>query len=165
MRQIPAVLQSRQQRTRVGGNIHKCSSLREVASPVLCLAVSMPKTPKGHKRPADVISNAVRVMKIATGEIEETLTEDGKSKAAVELINLCADVRLGVFTSKPIARRVGWTSFRRRVSQLALFGQAADFLSRCRSSPRMGDREIGDRRDSGSYGECRRNRGMGMRTR
>jgi hypothetical protein len=45
----------------------------------------MPKTPKGHKRPADVVSNAVTVMRIATGEIEETLTEDGKSKAAVEL--------------------------------------------------------------------------------
>jgi hypothetical protein len=45
----------------------------------------MPKGPKGQKRPADVISNAVHVMKIATGEIEETLTEDGKSRAAVEL--------------------------------------------------------------------------------
>jgi hypothetical protein len=45
----------------------------------------MPKTPKGYKRPADVVSNAVHVMKIATGEIEETLTEEGKSKAAVEL--------------------------------------------------------------------------------
>jgi hypothetical protein len=45
----------------------------------------MPKTPKGHKRPADVVSNAVHVMKIATGEIEETLTEDGKNKAAVAL--------------------------------------------------------------------------------
>jgi hypothetical protein len=46
----------------------------------------MPKTPTGHKRPADVIANAVTVMKIATGEIEESgTTEDGKSKAAVEL--------------------------------------------------------------------------------
>jgi len=45
----------------------------------------MPKTPKGAKRPADVISNAVMVMRIATGEIDESLTEDGKSKAAVEL--------------------------------------------------------------------------------
>jgi hypothetical protein len=45
----------------------------------------MPKGPKGQKRPADVISNAVHVMKIATGEIEESLTDDGKSKAAVEL--------------------------------------------------------------------------------
>jgi hypothetical protein len=32
----------------------------------------MPKGPQGQKRPADVISNAVRVMRIATGE-EETL--------------------------------------------------------------------------------------------
>ena len=45
----------------------------------------MPKTPKGHKRPADVVSNAVHVMRIATGEIEETLTEDGKNAAAVAL--------------------------------------------------------------------------------
>lgn len=45
----------------------------------------MPKGPKGQKRPADVISNAVRVMQIATGEVEESLTDDGKSKAAVEL--------------------------------------------------------------------------------
>jgi len=36
-------------------------------------------------RPADVVSNAVHVMKIATGEIDETLTDDGRSKAAVEL--------------------------------------------------------------------------------
>jgi 2-keto-3-deoxy-6-phosphogluconate aldolase len=46
----------------------------------------MPKTPKGHKRPAVVVSNAVRVMKIATGEIQESeATQDGRSKAAVEL--------------------------------------------------------------------------------
>jgi hypothetical protein len=45
----------------------------------------MPKGPKGQKRPADVVSNAVHVMKIATGEIAETLTEDGKNAAAVAL--------------------------------------------------------------------------------
>ena len=44
----------------------------------------MPKGPKGQKRPADVISNAVTVMRIATGEIAET-TEDGKNAAAVSL--------------------------------------------------------------------------------
>jgi hypothetical protein len=32
----------------------------------------MPRDPKGEKRPADVIGNAVHVMRIATGEIEET---------------------------------------------------------------------------------------------
>lgn len=37
--------------------------------------------PKGEKRPADVIGNAVHVMKIATGEIEET-TPEPKSVAA-----------------------------------------------------------------------------------
>jgi hypothetical protein len=45
----------------------------------------MPKTPKGHKRPAHAIGNAVHVMKITTGEIESGQTEDGRSKAAVEL--------------------------------------------------------------------------------
>ena len=33
----------------------------------------MPRGPRGEKRPADVIGNAVHVMRIATGEIEEIL--------------------------------------------------------------------------------------------
>jgi hypothetical protein len=47
----------------------------------------MPKGPKGEKRPADVIGTAVKVMKIATGEIEEVTDEagDGKDKAAQSL--------------------------------------------------------------------------------
>ena len=45
----------------------------------------MPKGPKGEKRPADVVGAAVKVMKIATGEIEEDIDEDGKDRAAVEL--------------------------------------------------------------------------------
>ena len=32
----------------------------------------MPRGPKGESRPADVIGNAVRVARIATGEEEET---------------------------------------------------------------------------------------------
>ena len=52
----------------------------------MLVAKHMPKGPKGQKRPADVIGNAVTIMKIATGEIEESgETDDGKSKAAVEL--------------------------------------------------------------------------------
>ena len=52
----------------------------------MLIAKHMPKGPKGQKRPADVIGNAVTIMKIATGEIEESgETDDGKSKAAVEL--------------------------------------------------------------------------------
>ena len=42
----------------------------------------MPKGPQGQKRPADVVSNAVKVMQIATGEIAENVT---KNPAAVAL--------------------------------------------------------------------------------
>ena len=45
----------------------------------------MPKGPKGENRPADVIGNAVKVMRIATGEEDEALTDDGKDKAAMSL--------------------------------------------------------------------------------
>jgi hypothetical protein len=46
----------------------------------------MPKGPKDQKRPADVIGNAAHVMRIATGEVEESApTNDGKNRAAVEL--------------------------------------------------------------------------------
>ena len=45
----------------------------------------MPRGPKGEKRPADVIGNAVHVMRIATGQIEDTTTDDGKNAAAVAL--------------------------------------------------------------------------------
>jgi hypothetical protein len=41
----------------------------------------MPRGPKGEKRPADVIGNAVHVMRIATGEIEETRTSSGRTRS------------------------------------------------------------------------------------
>jgi hypothetical protein len=45
----------------------------------------MAKGPKGEKRPADVIGAAIMVGRIATGEIEEKPTDDGKNAAAVAL--------------------------------------------------------------------------------
>jgi hypothetical protein len=45
----------------------------------------MPTGPKGEKRPADVIGNAVHVMRVLTGEIEETILNDGKDPAAKAL--------------------------------------------------------------------------------
>jgi len=42
----------------------------------------MPKGPQGQKRPSDVIGNAVKVMQIATDEVEEKLPE---RSAAAEL--------------------------------------------------------------------------------
>jgi hypothetical protein len=49
----------------------------------------MPRGPKGEKRPADVIGNAVHVMRIATGEIEDSPSKapkrakGGKARARV----------------------------------------------------------------------------------
>jgi hypothetical protein len=45
----------------------------------------MPRGPRGEKRPADVIGNAVKVMRIAAGEEEEDLGDSGKDKAAQSL--------------------------------------------------------------------------------
>ena len=46
----------------------------------------MPTGPKGEKRPADVIGNAVKVMRIATGEeVDELSADDGKDPAAKAL--------------------------------------------------------------------------------
>ena len=44
-----------------------------------------PTRPKGQKRPADVIGNAVRVMRIATGEEADDVIDDGKDPAAKAL--------------------------------------------------------------------------------
>jgi len=47
----------------------------------------MPTGPKGERRPADVIGNAVKVMRIATGEEPEDTgpADDGKDPAAKAL--------------------------------------------------------------------------------
>jgi hypothetical protein len=42
----------------------------------------MPRGPKGEKRHADVIGNAVHVMRIATGEIEETTPTEEKTRVS-----------------------------------------------------------------------------------
>jgi hypothetical protein len=47
--------------------------------------VMMPKGPRGEKRPADVIGNAVKVMRVATGEETEELETDRAKSAAAEL--------------------------------------------------------------------------------
>lgn len=45
----------------------------------------MPKGPAGQKRPADVVSNAVHVMRVLTGEADDSPSDTGKDKAAQEL--------------------------------------------------------------------------------
>lgn len=45
----------------------------------------MPTGPKGAKRPADVVGNAVHVMRVLTGEADDAQPDDGKDKAAQAL--------------------------------------------------------------------------------
>lgn len=47
--------------------------------------MNMAKGPKGERRPADVNARAVLIAKIATGEIEDVTTDEGKNAAAVAL--------------------------------------------------------------------------------
>jgi hypothetical protein len=49
------------------------------------MGASVPKGPRGEKRPADVIGNAVKVMRIATGEETEEPEIDRAKSAAAEL--------------------------------------------------------------------------------
>jgi hypothetical protein len=44
----------------------------------------MPKGPRGERRPADAIGNAIKIAKIATGEIEDD-RDDGKDPNAKAL--------------------------------------------------------------------------------
>ena len=60
----------------------------------------MPKGPKGEKRPADVIGNAVKVMRIATGEDSDIAPDDGKNKAAQALGKLGGAARAKSMTAK-----------------------------------------------------------------
>jgi hypothetical protein len=61
----------------------------------------MPKGPKGQKRPADVIGNAIKVMRIATGEeLEDFPANDGKDKAAQSLGQRGGKARARVLSSK-----------------------------------------------------------------
>lgn len=45
----------------------------------------MPTGPKGQKRPADVVGNAIKIAQIATGEVEDEIEDDGKDPAAKAL--------------------------------------------------------------------------------
>ena len=68
----------------------------------------MPRGPKGEKRPADVNARAVMIGKIATGEIEDVTTDDGKNAAAVALGRIGGKARAAGMSArkrKEIARQ------------------------------------------------------------
>jgi hypothetical protein len=58
----------------------------------------MPKGPKGEKRPADTVQNAMLIGRIATGEIGES--GDDKSASAVELGRMGGKARAKGLTAK-----------------------------------------------------------------
>jgi len=60
----------------------------------------MPRGPKGEKRPADVIGAAIMIGKIATGEIDDLTTDDGKNAAAVALGRMGGKARAEGMTAK-----------------------------------------------------------------
>ena len=60
----------------------------------------MAKGPKGERRPADVNARAVMIAKIATGEIEDVVPDDGKNKAAQELGRMGGKARAAGMSAK-----------------------------------------------------------------
>jgi len=60
----------------------------------------VPRGPKGEKRPADVIGAAVTIGKIATGDIDDLTTDDGKNAAAVALGRMGGAARAKGMTAK-----------------------------------------------------------------
>jgi hypothetical protein len=60
----------------------------------------MAKGPRGERRPADVNARAVMIAKIATGEIEDKVTDDGKNAAAVALGRMGGKARAAGLSAK-----------------------------------------------------------------
>lgn len=62
--------------------------------------MAMPRGPKGERRSADANQRAVMVARIATGEIEDKVTDDGKNAAAVALGRMGGKARASNLTKK-----------------------------------------------------------------
>ncbi len=74
--------------------------------------MTMPKGPQGQKRPADVNARAVMIAKIATGEMEDITTEEGKNAAAVALGRMGGKARAAGMSArkrKEIAKKAAQT--------------------------------------------------------
>ena len=64
----------------------------------------MPRGPNGEKRPADLIGAAVMIGRIATGEIDDLTTDDGKNAAAVALGRMGGKARAAGMTGQKAQR-------------------------------------------------------------
>jgi len=77
----------------------------------------MPRGPKGEKRPADVNARVVMIARIATGEIEDMTTADGKNAAAVALGRMGGNARAESMSKKrrnEIARKAAETRWSKK---------------------------------------------------
>ena len=79
-------------------NIHSSHYLAKLAAKHY--PTRMPTGPKGQKRPADVNARAVMIAKIATGEIADVTTDDGKNAAAVALGRMGGKARAAGMSAK-----------------------------------------------------------------
>lgn len=69
---------------------------------------TMPRGPKGEKYPVDVNARAVMIGRIAIGEFEDAVTDDGKNAAAVALGRMGGKARAAGMSArkrKAIARK------------------------------------------------------------
>jgi hypothetical protein len=79
--------------------------------------MTMPRGPKGEKRPADANQRAVMVARIATGEIQDKVTDDGKNAAAVALGRMGGASRAKNMTAErrsEIARKAAKSRWRKK---------------------------------------------------
>jgi hypothetical protein len=79
--------------------------------------MTMAKGPKGERRPADANQRAIMVARIATGEIEDKVTDDGKNAAAVALGRMGGTSRAKNMTAErrsEIARKAAKSRWRKK---------------------------------------------------
>jgi hypothetical protein len=60
----------------------------------------MPRGPHSERRPGNVSARALMIAKIASGEIEDVTTDDGKNAAAVALGRLGGKARAAGMSAK-----------------------------------------------------------------
>lgn len=65
----------------------------------------MPKGPQGQKRPADVIGAAIKIAKIATGEIEEKADDKGYARKGGLIGGKARADKLSTERKKAIAKK------------------------------------------------------------
>lgn len=74
----------------------------------------MPKGPQGQKRPADVIGCAVKVAKIATGELKEEVTEKQYTIKAGKIGGKARAEKLSPKKRKSIAKKAADARWNKR---------------------------------------------------